>query len=661
MKLSATYGTWPSAISGEFLAGRSIKYSEPQYVADTLYWLESRPAEKGRQTILRKTATGAIEELLPAPWSAQTKVHEYGGGHYLATADHVYFVHRDDQQIYQLALADGNISQLTQNTNCRFADLTVDGQQRFLYCVCEESLNGQTEPTNRLVRFDLGQAHPLAPETVDANHDFVASASVSPCGQWLSYLTWDHPNMPWDGTQVWLVAIDQNAGLGEPQCLCGSANRSHFQPQWSPRGHLFWVSDQSNWWNLYCLKSQDISAALAEHVDQWAQPVSPLDAEFATPQWVFRMSTYGFLDDNRLFASYSQNSFWHCCVLEQMDNTWTRHAIHTPCLATGNITCGGGKAALVGAEAGLPQGIYEFDGHTFERLIKEPEADLHNIAVAQVIEFPTANGQARAHAFFYPPKNALYQGLADTKPPVIVLGHGGPTGACDPSFHYKTQFWTNRGFAVLDVNYRGSTGYGREYRQALQGLWGVVDVEDLCAAADYVTAQGWVHPQQRIIRGGSAGGFSVLAALTDTETFNVGVSLYGVADLETLARDTHKFEARYLDSLVGPYPEQQALYRQRSPIHKVDQIHCPLLVFQGLQDKVVPPEQSEIIVEAAKKQGLPVAYVTYPDEGHGFRQANNICHQVEAELYFYQTVLALNPAEEKTPGVIVIANWPARN
>jgi dipeptidyl aminopeptidase/acylaminoacyl peptidase len=514
--------------------------------------------------------------------------------------------------------------------------------------VCEDHTRTQVEPQNRLVSLDLTSGQVTAVET---GHDFVTSAQVSPDGAWLVYITWNHPHMPWQATQLWLRRVESASKFSSPRKLAEDLSTSFTQPRWSPDGDLYWISDGTGWWNLYRLPQ----CALA---DGKGAALLPTAADFAPPHWVCRQANYGFLDDQHLLVSYVQDGIWTAASLIESNGHWRLSTPLLPeCNSVQTVICSGKRAAILGGGAKLTQGLWLYHGDQFQLAAQQTPLPDEDIACAHPVSFPTASSEV-AHGFFYPPQNARFAGPSKQRPPLIVIGHGGPTAASDAALNLKVQFWTQRGFAVFDVNYRGSTGFGRPYREALDRQWGIVDVEDLCAAAEYATAQGWVHPQQRIIRGSSAGGFSVLAALTDRQVFNAGVSLYGIGDLETLARDTHKFEAHYLDSLVGAYPQEKALYEQRSPIHKAASIRCPLLVFQGLQDKVVPPIQAEQMVAAVKNAGIPVAYVTYPEEGHGFRSARTIQHQLDSELAFYRKIFSLGPDTQADGPELTIHNWP---
>lgn len=626
MKTKAAYGTWRSLLTGDFVAGRSQRMGELQWDGDRLYWLETRPAEMGRQVLLCSIAGASPVEVLPSPWSARSTVHEYGGGSYCIWSDRVFFVNAAHQQIYELNLATSTIQPITQTPTCRYADLQFDARHRRLLAICEDH-TGDGEARNHLVAIPLDDPDNI--RVLESAWDFVSSPRISLDGSSLAYLTWNHPHMPWDSTRLWRRSIHDDGSVGDAILIAGGETESITQPQWSPAGELFWISDKTGWWNLY----------------REGIPVFPDNAEFAPPQWVFGQSHYGFLDYDTLLASRSCDGEWQLVQLQEAADQWHMTLLDLGINQVSQIVCTQGQAAVLGAGPRRQQTLWQKSGADW-KILREQSIDPltpADIAVGRSLTFPSNNGHA--HGFFYAPANAHYRAPEGDQPPLIVIGHGGPTSATDPSLNFKIQFWTQRGFAVLDVNYRGSTGYGRDFRDALRGNWGLADVEDLCAGAEYVTVQGWVHPQRRAIRGSSAGGFSVLCALTDHTTFNAGVSLYGIGDLEALARDTHKFEARYLDSLVGPYPAAHSEYVRRSPIHKANNIRCPLLVFQGQLDKVVPPAQAEQMVAAVKKAGTLVDYVVYPDEAHGFRRADNIQHQLDTELAFYQRVFNLQTTE----------------
>jgi dipeptidyl aminopeptidase/acylaminoacyl peptidase len=440
----------------------------------------------------------------------------------------------------------------------------------------------------------------------------------------LVWLTWDHPNMPWDGTELWEAGFSLDAGLSDIRKVAGDTEESIFQPEWSPEGILHYISDRSGWWNLYSNRA----------------PLKSLDAEFGLPQWVFGLSRYGFLSGGRIACIYSVDGLDHAAVLTP--GTGVLETLPLPYTSYSDIrTDGNNRIFLIAASASIASQVVVFDLHDGStRVVKSSTTlslDPEDLSSPEPIEYPT--GQRRtAHALYYPPRNSKYTGLAGEKPPLVVMSHGGPTGAATSSLRLSHQFWTSRGFAVVDVNYGGSTGYGREYRERLKGAWGIVDVEDCIEAARYLAARGDADVKRMAIRGGSAGGYTTLCALVFHDVFAAGASHYGVGDLAALALDTHKFESRYLDKLIGPYPEAAEVYRQRSPIHFADRISCPVILFQGLDDKVVPPAQAETFIAALQAKGLPFEYMSFPGEGHGFRQAETIRRVADAELQFYARI-----------------------
>jgi dipeptidyl aminopeptidase/acylaminoacyl peptidase len=430
--------------------------------------------------------------------------------------------------------------------------------------------------------------------------------------------------------------------LGLPKRIAGSANESIFQPEWSPDGRLHFISDRSGWWNLYRWQDGQVSA------------LCPMEAEFGVAQWAFRESTYVFASAQRIICTYVRDGINHLASLDT--ETGTLEGIDVPYTHIDGIRTGGQRVLFLASSPSELTSIVELDlasrKHQVLRRSSTLSLDPSFVSLGEPIEFPSA-GDRTAHGFFYPPTSGEFAGPPGGQPPLIVASHGGPTGSADNGLKLAIQFLTSRGFAILDVNYGGSTGYGRAYRERLNGQWGVVDVDDCVNGAVYLAALGRVDRNRIAIRGGSAGGFTTLAALTFREVFRAGASHCGVSDLEALARDTHKFESRYLDRLVGPYPERADLYRERSPIHAVDCLSCPIIFFQGLEDKVVPPNQAERMVNALMRKDLPVAYVAYEGEQHGFRQAANIKRTLDAELYFYSRVFGFELAEPVEPVPIV--------
>lgn len=611
------YGHWPSPITPELLTAQGVRISDPQAVDKHLYWLETRPQEKGRN-VLMCDYEGRRTEIFAAPLSIRTRAQEYGGSSYLATEEFIFFVLDNDQRIYQYDIATRQIGALSPDGAFRYADFCYDPHRRRLLAVREDYSENPHHPRASIVAFCLQTA---AMTILAEGADFYSNPRLSPNGNYLCYLRWYHPQMPWDATECVMAQMGSQGELSNEKIIAGGKSESVFQPQWSPAGDLFFVSDRSNWWNIYRWKGND------------AEPVWAMDAEFATPQWVFGMSTYGFLNTGEIFCCYSQDGHWHLGLIDIP--TKQLQTLVSDFRDISAIHCHNNTGYFIAASAIAGTQLWKFE----QGKLSAVTANQHKLSAAYIsqpiaMEFPTSDGEV-AHGFFYPPKNVEISPLPEGLPPLIVMCHGGPTGATETGFNLKVQFWTSRGFAVLDVNYRGSTGYGRHYRDRLKNNWGVTDVIDACSGVEYLITRGLVDKHKIAIRGSSAGGYTVLAALTFTGVFKAGASLYGIGDLEALAKDTHKFEAHYLDSLVGPYPQAQAVYRTRSPIHHIDGLDCPVIFLQGLQDKVVPPAQAEAMVAALKAKGIYTEYVTFAEEGHGFRQAQNIQRALEAELAFY--------------------------
>lgn len=641
MVQQAGYGSWRSPITADLVVTGSLRLGQPAWDKGDLYWTEGRPQEKGRNVLRRQAAGGAVQELTPAPFNVRTRVHEYGGGAYWVSEGVVYFCNFADQRLYRL-LPGSDPQPLTEPGPYRYADGVVDRAFRRILCVREDH-SRQREPENTLVAIDLESG---SQQVLARGHDFYASPRLSPDGRTLVWLSWDHPQMPWDGTELWRSEVNPDGSLGEPQKLAGGPAESIFQPQWSPQGDLYFVSDCSGWWNLYRWDPQG------------PIPLCPMEAEFGEPQWVFGLSTYGFAGDGRILACYQQGGLCHLAYLDPQSGQ--QEEIPLPYTEIHNLQVSGEKAAFLAGSPTEATALVCLDlpSSQVEVVARSSSVavDPDYLSIPEPIVFPTGGGKEVAYAFFYPPKNRDFVAPAGEKPPLLVKSHGGPTGATAAVLDLGIQYWTSRGIAVLDVNYRGSSGYGRAYREALKGRWGLVDVEDCIAGAQFLAAQGKVDGERLLIRGGSAGGYTTLAALTFHTVFKAGASYYGVSDLEALAQETHKFESHYLDSLIGPYPERRDLYRERSPIHHLEGLNCPVIFFQGLEDAIVPPNQAERMVAALQAKGIPVAYVPFAGEQHGFRQAANLKRALEAELYFYAQILGFPLAELIEP--VPIANWP---
>jgi dipeptidyl aminopeptidase/acylaminoacyl peptidase len=633
--LVAPYGSWKSPISAEVVIAETVRLSSIALDGEDVYWLEMRPEEGGRYTVVRRSPNGQTTDVTPAAFNVRTRVHEYGGGSYTVAAGTVYFSNWDDQRLYCQELG-REPRAITPKAKLRYADGAIDGRRGRMLCVCEDHSAPGQEAANSLVALDLEgkrQRRVLA-----AGNDFYASPRLSPDGSLLAWLTWNHPNMPWDGTELWLGSLADDGTLLDSRRVAGGEAESIFQPEWSPDGTLYFASDRTGWWNL-CRWS-----------DGHVELLCAMEAEFGLPQWVFGMSTYAFVSNTSIICAYTKQGSWHLARLDTVTGHLT--SIDTPYTMITQVRATPRRALFLGGSPTEAVAVVELDLATGEhqvlRRTTQADVDPAYISLPEPVEFPTEKGLT-AHAFFYAPRNRDAVGPQHERPPLLVISHGGPTAAADTTLSLGYQYWTSRGFAVLDVNYGGSTGYGRAYRQRLNGQWGIVDVDDCANAARYLVERGEVDGERLIIRGGSAGGYTTLCALTFRELFAAGASYYGVSDLEALTKETHKFESRYLDQMVGPYPESRELYVERSPIHFSERLGCPVIFFQGLEDQVVPPNQAERLVEALQTKGVPVAYVPFEGEQHGFRRAENLKRALEAELSFYSQIFCFELADRVEP------------
>ncbi len=658
MNTISPYGSWKSPITSDLIVSGTVGLGQIAIDGDDIYWVEGRPSEAGRSVIMRRTPDGTISDVTPPPFNVRTRVHEYGSGSFAVASGVVYFSHFADQRIYCQAL-DSHPEPLTPAVNCRYADGIVDRERNRLICVREDH-TGKGESVNTIVSIDLADGEDI--RILSEGNDFYASLRLSPDGSRLCWISWNHPNMPWDGTELWVASINGDGNLGEKELVSGGLEESIFQPEWSPDGVLYFVSDKSNWWNIYrtpltspgLFHSQQKTQMIGGEGDGemgrceevGIEPLYEMAAEFGLPQWVFGMSTYAIVSESKIVCTYNQQGQWYLGSLDLVTKELTNVA--TPYTDISSVKVTGEMAVFLGASPTESSAIVELDLGTGQidvlRRSSNLTIDTGYLSMPQPIAFPTENGLT-AFGFFYPPQNQDFTAPESEKPPLVVKSHGGPTAATSSSMSLKIQYWTSRGFAVLDVNYGGSTGYGREYRKRLQDSWGIVDVDDCANGAKYLADRGLVDRNRMAIAGGSAGGYTTLCALTFRDVFKAGASYYGVSDLEALATDTHKFESRYLDGLIGPYPERKDLYIARSPIHFTERLSCPVIFFQGLEDKVVPPNQAEMMVDALKAKGLPVAYVVYEGEQHGFRRAENIKRTLDGEFYFYSRVFKFELAE----------------
>ncbi len=634
------YGEWMSPITTDQIVAESIRVSTPLIGGTDVYWLEGRPQEAGRSVLVRRSADGQTSDVTPAPFNVRTRVHEYGGGPYLVANGVIYFSNFSDQRIYKIEV--GSVPQpITPDSGMRFADYRlIPGTHRLV--AVREDHSGGGEAVNTLVLLDI--EHPSDGIVLAAGNDFYSAPRVSPDGRQLAWLTWNHPNMPWDGTELWLAEISTDGNLADVRQVGGGKDTSVFQPDWSPGGVLYFVSDRSGWWNLHRLGEDGI------------EDLYPADAEFGQPMWGFGMSTYGFESDHSILCVYTVNASDQLARLNL--NTKTLTDVKTAYTNIGSIQVNGSHSVFVGGSPSrFSQVVMLGGGDSGSGLTLQEstslEVDEGYISQGRAIEFPTEHGLT-AHAYYYAPANKDFRAPDGERPPLLLMSHGGPTGATSDTLSLPIQFWTSRGIAVVDVNYGGSTGYGRAYRKRLNGNWGIVDVDDSVNATRYLVAQGLADGERLAIRGGSAGGYTTLAALTFRDVFKAGASYFGISDLETLVRDTHKFESRYIDSMVGPYPQSLETYQERSPINHIDDLNSSVIFFQGLEDKVVPPNQAEMMFTALKERGVQTAYLAFEGEGHGFRKAENQKRSLDAELYFYGKVLGFAPAGNIDP--VAIAN-----
>ena len=641
------YGSWKSPITSDLMVSETIGLGQIAIDGEDVYWIEGRPAEAGRTVIVRRTPDGQTIDIAPPPFNVRTRVNEYGGGAYCVADGIVYFSNFADQRLYRL-ISGSQPQPLTPEAKMSYADAIIDRQRNRLYAVREDHTGEGQEAVNTLVSINLENGEDV--RVLVSGNDFYSSPRLKPDGSQLAWLTWNHPNMPWDGTELWVAQINPDGSLGESQLVAGGADESIFQPEWSPDGILHFVSDRSGWWNLYKKAPPVEGEGLG-----LTEPLCEMEAEFGLPQWIFGMSTYAFESANRIICTYTQQGIWHLASLDT--TTGKLQQIETPYTEITSLKAVAGRVAFIAGSPTEFSSIVQLDLTTELRSVlrrsSKLEIDTGYLSIAQLIEFPTENGLT-AYGFYYPPQNHDFIAPEGELPPLVVKSHGGPTAATSSQLNLRIQYWTSRGFAYLDVNYGGSTGYGRAYHQRLDGLWGVVDVDDCVNGAKYLSEKGLVDENRMAIAGGSAGGYTTLCALTFRDVFKAGASYYGVSDLEALLRDTHKFESRYFDRLIGPYPERQDIYHQRSPIHFTDKLSCPIIFFQGLEDKVVPPNQAEMMVDVLRSKGLPVAYVAFEGEQHGFRRAENIKRVIDGEFYFYSRVFGFELAHPVEP--IAIAN-----
>jgi len=631
------YGTWPSDLDADLVAGGSGRsFGLTDLSSGPLRWTEVRTYESGRTAVVEARPGGELVDVTPPGANARTRVHEYGGGAVWFHGDATFFSEFDDSRLYRVDGAGAEARPITPEPPephaLRYADGCVTPDGGTIFCVRERHEAGEVH--NELVVLPAdGSAEP---RIVAGGHDFFMAPRLDPAGRRLAWLAWDHPRMPWDGTELMVAGVEAGGTLGVPRLVAGGPEESVIDPRFAPGGALHYCSDRTGWWNLY---REDGTAV-----------TSLDDAEIGFPAWVFGMSRYVFLGDGRIACVVTRSAIDSLDLLEPGSSELRPAGLGWSSFGPASLSAGGGRVVFSAASPTAPTALvsYEPDSGRETIIRRSIDVDLEpaSISVPRAIEFPTGDG-ATAHAFYYPPASAEYEGPADELPPLRVICHGGPTANTTPALGIEVQFFTQRGIGVLDVKYRGGTGYGRAYRQLLHGRWGEIDSQDCIAAARHLAEQGDVDRDRTWVEGGSAGGYVVLCALVfDPTAFAAGVSYFGVADAEALALDTHKFESRYLDSMIGPYPERADLYRARSPVHFVEQLERPLLLLQGLDDKVVPPSQAEAMVEVLERKGIPYAYLAFEGEGHGFRRQENIKRSLESTLSFVGQVFGFAAADE---------------
>ena len=672
-----SFGSWKSPITSDLIVSQTVGLgsvtsegfapgsrdrspSRQSRERNSIYWLELRPQEKGRSVLVRLNSDGTTTDITPELFSVKTRVHEYGGGAYLIKDDIVYFSNKSDDRVYRQVVGK-TPEPLTSESLRRYADFILDETRDRLICACEDHTIPEQEPVNSIIAIALATGEIT---TLVEGSDFYTSPRLSPDGQYLAFISWDHPNMPWDSSYLWLMNLES----GSKELVAGGTRESICEPKWSPEGKLYFSSDRSvprqsrdrtNWWNLYCRNHDGMIECLHQ-----------MPAEFAYPHWVFGLSTYSFVGDNNIVCAYSQNGRWHLGIIDCERGSLARgvdtnikqfRPIKTPYTNISSVqTTSEGEVLFIGGCPTQPTAVIKLNLETETCTILKKAADLNidpdYFSQPEAIAFPTENGLT-AYGWYYPPQNPDYEPPKGELPPLIVKSHGGPTAAASVNLNLRIQYWTSRGFAYVDVNYGGSIGYGRQYRERLENNWGIVDVDDCVNAAKYLVKQRKADENRLVISGSSAGGYTTLAALTFRDIFKAGASYYGISDLETIAKDTHKFESRYFDHLIGKYPETKEIYQQRSPINFTEKLSCPVIFFQGLEDKVVPPNQAKVMFEAIKNKGLPVAYIVFEDEGHGFRQGANIKKALESEFYFYAQLFGFQPADQLEPIEIINRNY----
>lgn len=635
-KTISPYGSWESPVSAKLITQGGLRLAEVRVDGNEIYWQEGRPDEAGRYVIVKRSPDGSVNDVNPAPFNARNAVHEYGGGAYAVRDGVVYFSNWGDQRIYRVT-SDGSgdpvaiTGEPAIERGDRYSDLTLSNDSNWILCIRERH-HEDREADNELVAVPTNGSGDI--KVLATGHDFYSSPRQNLTGDKICWLSWDHPNMPWDGCELRTAVFDTSTGTVSAEYLVtGGTDVSIVQPEWSPDGTLVFITDESGWWNLSKWAGGDVKPILAEEVDHGG------------PAWAFGFRTYSFTEDGAIILRNTLNGKGRFRKIgisgDESRGTFVPHS------SMSDVTVLGDSVLYVGASPTTAAEIVctNLASETSISLKSSSDSvlDAAYISVPEAITFPSTDS-GEAHAFYYVPTNPDFESDGTETPPLLVISHGGPTSATSSSLSLAVQFWTSRGFAVVDVNYRGSTGHGRAFRDALKGKWGVYDTDDCIAAAAYLVGKGLADIDRLAIKGGSAGGYTTINALTFHDRFAVGATYYGIADLSVFIDDTHKYESRYLDSLIGPYPEAKQLYYDRSAINFTEQLSCPMIILQGLEDKIVPPSQAEIMAGALREKGIPFSLMMFEGEQHGFRQSKNIVASLEGELYFYGRVMGFTPA-----------------
>ena len=632
-KIKLAHGSWKSSITSDLIVNGGVKFSEIRVDGTDLYFLEGRPEEEGRYVIIKKTSDGNIFDMIPENFNSRNAVHEYGGGSFAVNNKIIFFTNWEDQRIYKIE--NNKISPLTKipliEKGVRYADLTISFDLNWLFCVRETHFE-KKEAKNDLVAISTSSGEI---KVISEGRDFYSSPRQQKIGDQICWLEWDHPNMPWDGNELFTAKFN-DGNISNKKHIDGSKEISIVQPEWASSGDLIYISDQSGWWNLKKISNNKKYDLLTEQSDHGG------------PAWQFGFRTYGLTDEYIIIKGNSKNKKNGLLRKLKFNGEIIDESkiIHT---SISDVTISGNKVIYIGSSPLSNSEIIEFNiDKKSIKVIKESSKlniDPEDLSIPEEINFDSTNN-GTAYAYFYKPKNKKIEGSKVEKPPLLVISHGGPTSSTSNSLNLSIQFWTNRGFAVVDVNYRGSAGYGRKFRDSLKGNWGIYDTDDCIAAVNYLSSKDLVDSNKVAIRGGSAGGYTTINALTFHDTFAVGATYYGIADLSVFIDDTHKFESKYLESLIGKYPEEKQKYHDRSAINFTDMLSCPMIIFQGTEDKIVPPSQAEILAKGLRNKKIPYSLVMYEGEQHGFRQSKNIKASLESELFFYSKVLGFETNEK---------------